>query len=340
MPMASEERRASKTRRGGALLSVLWLSAALGAIAFSVANTVRQENERTSTSLDQTKAYFLARGAIERAMLYMLWGPLSQEPSGRSRYHTPGLPYLDFEFPGGQARVEIIPEWSKLNINTSRPEVLMRLLLALGTPPRRAEIIAAAIFEWRTPLTDARGGRFDPFYLTRVPSFSAPHASIEEIEELLLVHGMTPELFHGAYERNAEGALEYRGGLRDCVSVYGATDTFDINTIHPALMAAIGLPPQEIAAVTEYRRQTPFLTQEQLMPFVQLGSPALRRLAIGGGTAFTLRATARARAADGRLSDARRSVAVLVKRLMRPVDGRPFHVLRWYDDAPVPEVVQ
>jgi len=47
-------------RRGSALLAVLWLSAALGAIAFSLAATVRGEIEHTSTTLDGTRAYYLA----------------------------------------------------------------------------------------------------------------------------------------------------------------------------------------------------------------------------------------------------------------------------------------
>ena len=41
--------RNRKSQRGAALLAVLWLSAILTAIAFSVATTVRGETERTST---------------------------------------------------------------------------------------------------------------------------------------------------------------------------------------------------------------------------------------------------------------------------------------------------
>jgi len=47
----------SKPTRGGALLAVLWLSAALAAIAFSLANTVRGETERASTAVDGLRSY-------------------------------------------------------------------------------------------------------------------------------------------------------------------------------------------------------------------------------------------------------------------------------------------
>ena len=60
-------------RRGGALLAVLWLSAALSAIAFSLANTVRGEVERTSTAVDGLKTYYLADAGVERGILYVQW---------------------------------------------------------------------------------------------------------------------------------------------------------------------------------------------------------------------------------------------------------------------------
>src|SRR5580700_6916792 len=56
-------------RRGSALLTVMWLSAALAAIGFSLAGTVRGETERTSTGLDGLRSYYLATGGIERASL-------------------------------------------------------------------------------------------------------------------------------------------------------------------------------------------------------------------------------------------------------------------------------
>jgi len=60
--------------RGSALLTVLWLTAALAAISLAVANNVRGETERASTNVDDAKSYFVARGAIERAVLYRQWG--------------------------------------------------------------------------------------------------------------------------------------------------------------------------------------------------------------------------------------------------------------------------
>src|SRR5579859_756131 len=62
-------------RRGSALLTVLWLTAALSAIGLAVASQVRGETERATTNVDDVKAYFVARGAIERTAMRMFWGP-------------------------------------------------------------------------------------------------------------------------------------------------------------------------------------------------------------------------------------------------------------------------
>ena len=55
MSRMSRKRQLGQTgagRRGGALLMVLWLSAALSAIAFSVALTVRSELGRATTTTE------------------------------------------------------------------------------------------------------------------------------------------------------------------------------------------------------------------------------------------------------------------------------------------------
>ena len=62
-----------RRRSGSALLMVLWLSAALAAIGFSLASTVRGEAERTSTALDGVRSYYLAIGGILRCQVELLW---------------------------------------------------------------------------------------------------------------------------------------------------------------------------------------------------------------------------------------------------------------------------
>jgi len=316
--MATIRRRSQEAERSGsALLAVLWLSLALSAIAFSLATTVQGETERTSTAVDGIRSYYLATGAIERAILYMQW---------RGQFYSPGMPVLRMSFPTGEAEVEVIPETAKYSINRSKPEDLMRLMAALGTRADQAQEVLNAIVDWRTP---AENSPFDQYYLLQVPSFRARHASFEEIEELLVLKGMTTDLYYGTYDRDANGRLFRRGGLNECVSVYGAVDRFDANTAHPAVLASLGLSPQQVESLVERRRRQPFLNDGDLGDFTQGASGRLR---VGGNSIFTLRATARIRLQDGKLSDLRRSVGAMVK-MMPPGYDSPYHIMRWYDNA-------
>jgi general secretion pathway protein K len=181
----------STGRRGTALLAVLWLSAALSAIAFTIATTVRAETERTSTEVDELRERYLAAGAIDRALLYIEWGPNYLNASGAPRYFRPPMPVLRFDFPTGSATVEVIPESAKLGINTVQPQQLGRLLEALGVDGGRIPMIIAGINDWRRPSPGGSFTQFDQHYLSLTPSFRARHASFQEIEELLLVRGVT-----------------------------------------------------------------------------------------------------------------------------------------------------
>ena len=320
---------ATSTRnRGSALLAVLWLAAGLAAIGFAVAATVRAETSRVDTETGALRAQFLATGSVERAILWILWGSQNFAlPDGRPRFYQPPMPYLRFPYPSGEAVVEVMPETSKLDINQASPQDLGRLLLAVGAAPEQARAVALAIVDWRSPA----GGPtlFDQFYLQRVPSFRSRHASFEEIEELLLLRGMTPELFHGGYREDGNGRLYPTGGLKDCLSVYGAVDTFDINTAAPPLLLAMGLSPAAVASLVQRRALQPFRNEAEAAVFTQ-GIPRFR---VGGNTIWTLRATARVRLPNGAFSPQSRSAAATVKFLDPQKWNPPYHVLRWYEDA-------
>ena len=319
--------------RGSALLAVLWMSAALAAIAFSISSTVRSETDRVSTSADGLRAYYLAAGSVERGIQWMLWGmegaDAYRNPDGSPRFWTANLPRLYMRFPSGDAVVEMIPESSKLNINTASSDDLFRVVLAVSGDPARSRVIADAIVDWRSATGPTS---LDSFYLSQAPTFRPRHASFQEIEELLLVRGMTPELFYGNFVADPEGRLYPRGGLRDCLSVWGSPGPFDINTASPALMEAVGVPVTAIPQILARRAARPF---GSLGDLAGLNIP-LPRMGVGGNLIWTLRATARLRRPDGAPSDSVRTSAATVK-LIRLPQGQfsplPLHVLRYYEDA-------
>jgi general secretion pathway protein K len=168
---------------------VLWLSAALSAIAFAMSVTVRGETARTATSMDELRSYYLASAGVQKATVELLW--TVNQGAGLI---PPGAPYVDYDFPSGTAHVEIVPESAKLDVNKAPADQLMTLLTALGVDGARAATIATGIVDWRTP--GGSGSPFDAYYLSLTPSFQAPHASFQEIEEILSVRGVTPDIFY------------------------------------------------------------------------------------------------------------------------------------------------
>lgn len=309
-------------------MAVLWLSAGLAAIALSVSANVRSETDRVSTAGEGLRASYLASGALERGILWVMWGNLGltyTAPDGLPRFWSPNMRRLPMRFPSGDALVEVIPENSKLNINTADPEDLYRVVFAVSGDPVRARQIADAIVDWRSP--SASPSIFDQYYFSLGPTFRARHASFVEIEELLLVQGMSPELFYGNYTTGPDGRLYARGGLRDCLSPWGSLGPFDVNTASPALLEAMGMPAEETATIVARRQSQPFGASQETGPLPP-------RIAVYNGfTIYTLRASARLRRPDGTYSEVVRTAAATIKLFDPTKAPRPMDILRWYDDA-------
>ncbi len=309
----------------------MWLSAALAAIGFSLAGTVRGETERTATELDSIRSYYLASGGVERASIELLWSVLYPN----QRLIPRGSTAINYTFDTGVAHVEFLPEAGKLDVNRIPVAELNRLLVALGNEPERARELAMNIVAWRTPGSENGGLAvpIDPL----ASSFQTPHTSFQGIEEMLAVKGVTPEIFYGTYVPAPADApagaprLQARPGLVDCLSVFGSTTTVDVNTAQPAVLAAIGLPRDAIALILQRRRIQPFTPGEIGSVLGAMGIP-IDRLRVEGNSIVTIRATARLRLPNGQLSDLKRTVAAMVKYMPAGYDS-PIHILRWYDTA-------
>ena len=328
-------RNSRNPTRGGALLTVLWLSAGLAAIAFSVSSSVRTETERVSTSADGMRAAYLASGAVERGIQWIIWGGSYRNRDGSPRFWD-RQPSLSMWFPSGAAMVDMIPESSKLSINRASPDDLYRVVLAVSGDPDRSRQIVEAILDWRSGAPAPTV--FDQYYFTLNPTFRARHTSFQEIEELLLVRGMTPELFYGNYIADENGRLYARGGLRDCLSVWGSLGPFDLNTASPALMEAMGMVPGVSAAIVARRQNRAFRNMQDAQDAMATAAfvPRFAIGAAGNATLWTLRAAARLRRPDGTFSDVVRTAAATVQIPRRTRPGgplTPLQVLRWYDDA-------
>jgi len=323
--------KTSRNEKGGALLTVLWVSAALAAIAFSVAVSIRAETDRAGTAADGLRAAYLASGSVERGVQWLLWGTASDQFF--DHLHSSEKPRLQFSYPSGDVVVEMMPESAKLDVNHASGDDLLRLVTVLTGDPERARQVAGGI----------QGGGSDvPGSLFQPPGSTLPArpASFEDIEQLLLVRGVTPELYYGNYVAAGDGSLSPRGGLRDSLSVWGSQGPFDANAVSPALLEALGASPGAVAQLVQRRARQPF---RNLGEVAALGIP-IGRLDLGGSgiehLIWNIRATARLRRPDGSPSEVVRSASAIARLVMPPKrPNRPrgpierVQVLRFYEDA-------
>ncbi len=313
--MTAPARRSS--RLGSALLAVLWFSTALSAIAFTLSMTVRTEMDRAALNMDNARAYFLAHGAIEAAMMQLADRSSRGELDGLSAFR-PGQRFLRVVFPTGDVEVEIIGESGKLDLNRASPQALARVLAASGLDP-------AASLTMAFNIVDSRSGRLRPPDGTAsLSSFSSSRASFKQLEDLLMVPGIDPQVLYGTFIRNRKGQLVRVGGLYHHVTLWGS-GAVDINYASIELLTAAGLSDSLIETIVRIRSQRPIDAEDGLLGGLSSLNPDIRLGRAGRAQAYTLWATAR----DGQ-GRAKRVVGALVQK---GLTGGPFriHLTRWYD---------
>jgi hypothetical protein len=297
-------------RRGGALLAVLWLTAALSAIVFTVALTARSEVERAGTALDSAQAYFLAEGSIERLLLHLRW-PQQGEDTSPVIYRR-GQRRIRWDYPSGTVDLEVSDETGKLSVHLS-PEVLVRLCVLRGVPPETAGVIAAGIVAQREAARNAGSGS----------SFSGPGASFQQPEDLLSVNGMTPDILYGWWVRGPEGRLIERGGLVRHLTMR-PSQMINVNHASPEVLLAAGVPDGLVAELLARREARPLENLSELPAGVAGPLPSGTQLMAGSSGGFTVRATA-----ELKRRPVRRTVTAQV-RLARDPSEPPVGVVRWY----------
>lgn len=114
-------------------------------------------------------------------------------------------------------------------------EVLKRLLLSedvVEVTEERADLIIAAIANWvdKDDEEDGLESTESSFYRGLQPSYASKNKPMEFVEELLLIRGITRELYYGDRDHL---------GLRDLVTVHGTEGTININTAPKAVLKAL-----------------------------------------------------------------------------------------------------
>jgi general secretion pathway protein K len=191
----------TKDRNGLVLIAVLWIVVVITVIAAILGRKSKLDSKVCLARMESVRCKWACRAGIERAIAILNEDERETDCLTDLWYDN----YIDFnDIPLERCTftVQINDEASKLNINTATREQLMGL-------PYMVEEIADAIIDWRD--TDempgevgVEGGYYEnlPFgYLTRNGPFRT-------IRELLLVRGVTEDLFYGE-DTNLNGRLDY-----------------------------------------------------------------------------------------------------------------------------------
>jgi type II secretory pathway component PulK len=155
----------------------------------------------------------------------------------------------------GQFSYRITDEEARLNLNTSPPDRVDRLLQALGVSKIDRDVVNDSLQDWRDPNEEhrANGAESDDYYLKLPVPYRARNANLESITELLQIHGVleTPAIFWGTPERP---------GLADVVTVVKTQPQgqVNLNTASTCAMQALGLSDAKISEVMQSRRLTPY----------------------------------------------------------------------------------
>ena len=207
----AEGRLSIEDERGFALLVVLLVVALVAVVGAEFAYSMRLEASAVRAYKNGIIGNHLAETGLEQAIREIVAdAPLVvEEDDGLLTFFTadrrplPRLRRAKAELVGGQYSYRITDEEARLNLNTSPPNRIDRLLLTLGIEKENRDIIVDSLQDWRDPNEEhrANGAESDDYYLKLPVPYRARNANIESITELLQIRGITPAIYNGSKDR-------------------------------------------------------------------------------------------------------------------------------------------
>jgi|GEM_PF-1091161 len=239
-----------KNESGAILLISLWILIILSMLAIGLGHQLSLEIKLLHNNLDSVKAFYVAKAGMKRAIAERILVLQSQDTIYADSFNQSWLNneeiFKGAKFGDGVYTVEnqqaptlygMSDEQGKININTASEEVLRILFKQFGLIDESASEVIAAIKAWRG---DKDSLDMDDYYQAQDPPYHCKKSKFDAIEEILLVKGVTPEIFYGI-DTNENGIIDFNEvGLKGYITVYG-DGTVNINTAPEiVLKAALG----------------------------------------------------------------------------------------------------
>lgn len=236
--------------RGSILLVVLWALFLLATLAVALGAYVRPQIELARRLLNRALTYNLAKAAVKRGILEVkkdaalsynaLNGPWS---SNEEAFKEAGLGegfFSVISFSGDTpTRYGLVDEERKINVNHASYDTLNNIFkTAGGASAHEARTIADSIIDWRDEDDDDReDGAEDAYYSNLNAPYPCRNAEFQVLEELLLVKGVSKEIFDKAKDR---------------ITIYSGK-AVNINTADALVLQAAGLDSALVETIIRFR---------------------------------------------------------------------------------------
>ena len=180
---------ARSSQQGFVLVAVLWLLAALAALA-TILSVYLSNSARALALNDATvQAQALVSAGVELAAYRLqLAGEDARPAQGSFRVRLNGA----------EISVSFVSEAARVDLNSAPKELLAGLLTVLGANEDAAKEGADRIVAWRTKPAQETAGNEDALYQAAGLTYPPRQAPFAHVNELGLVLGLTPELVERA----------------------------------------------------------------------------------------------------------------------------------------------
>jgi general secretion pathway protein K len=292
--------------RGVALILVLWVLTLLSVMALEFCFAMRTEVNITRNYKEETQLYFMAQGGIQRAIAELVYKnddaiQAKLRPAQNSKlikaedalpppetWRADGRPY-SVAYGAGEAEVRVTSEAGRVNLNRASESLLRRVVQSFLEMGEQRDVVVDSILDWRDPDDFHRvNGAENDYYHSLSEPYDCKNADFDSVEELLLVRGVTPELFYGRKKDAAEedGEKVPAIGFKDVFTVFSTTSQVDVNAA-PAevLKVVLGIPYSVAKRIVEAREEKEF---ENLADLLQKVPEVAAFLSKSAATGFIL----------------------------------------------------
>jgi general secretion pathway protein K len=321
---------------------VLWVITILSVVVLEFCFAMRTEVNITRNYQEQLQLYSVAQGSTQRtiAELILKHDPRMQQlrkvakeeelPPENKEWITDGREYR-MPFEGAEGVVRVFGEAGKVSINRVSDTTLRKIMAALGLEGETRDVVVDSILDWRDPDDFVRiNGAENEYYQALKEPYDCKNGPFDSVEELLLVRGVTPELYYGKKKKEGDENQEERVALKDIFSIYATGEQIDINSASlPVLRVVLGLPAEICRLLIKAREEKGFENFQDLLLRVPELSPfrtEVQGLVLFGAMNpfYTIEARGRSKG-----TGSARGIRVVVK--IDPREGDRYKIIQWMD---------